>query len=215
MLRTHIASVCYKCFICFRCTLHSSVSYCKCFVFQKYVQRVMGTCPESRGKRRGEPGASEWTDRACSSLSWFSGPTRTERWRMGAGYACEAGRDGWGQMCPCSSDTTQWQVRAGDRSQGRVMAFLLCRSMKARLGYRPTKSYPIGRVDARNSPRLNIDFIRRGAAPTSSAGKRNKFIRDASLSTVGKSPSAGRVPHLEHMFRMARRTHERMRLLCT
>jgi hypothetical protein len=30
MFHTHIASVCPKCFICFKCMLHSSVSCCKC-----------------------------------------------------------------------------------------------------------------------------------------------------------------------------------------
>jgi hypothetical protein len=30
MFRTHVANVCLKCFICFKCMLHSSVSCCKC-----------------------------------------------------------------------------------------------------------------------------------------------------------------------------------------
>jgi hypothetical protein len=30
MFHTHVASVCAKCFICFKCMLHSSVSRCKC-----------------------------------------------------------------------------------------------------------------------------------------------------------------------------------------
>jgi hypothetical protein len=39
---THVASICFKCFMCFRHMLHSSVSCCKCFMFQRYVQRVIG-----------------------------------------------------------------------------------------------------------------------------------------------------------------------------
>jgi hypothetical protein len=42
MFHRYVASVCFKCFICFRLVLHSSVSCCKCFVFQRYVQSVMG-----------------------------------------------------------------------------------------------------------------------------------------------------------------------------
>ena len=60
MFHTHVAIVCSKCFICFRRMLHSSVSCCKCFVFQRYVRRVMGTCPGRREKGCGEPGASGW-----------------------------------------------------------------------------------------------------------------------------------------------------------
>jgi len=30
MFHTHVASVCHKYFICFKCMLHSSVSYCQC-----------------------------------------------------------------------------------------------------------------------------------------------------------------------------------------
>ena len=50
MFQTHVASVCSKYFICFRHMLHSSVSCCKCFVFQRYVQRVMGAWPGRWGK---------------------------------------------------------------------------------------------------------------------------------------------------------------------
>jgi hypothetical protein len=30
MFHTHVANICSKCFICFKCMLHSSVSCCKC-----------------------------------------------------------------------------------------------------------------------------------------------------------------------------------------
>ena len=56
MFDTHVASVCSKYFICFKRMLHSSVSCCKCFVFQRYAQRVMGARPGRRGKRCYEPG---------------------------------------------------------------------------------------------------------------------------------------------------------------
>ena len=60
MFHTHVASVCSKYLICFRRMLHTSVSRCKCFVFQRYVQRVMGARPERQGKGCGEPGAGRW-----------------------------------------------------------------------------------------------------------------------------------------------------------
>jgi hypothetical protein len=51
MFHTHVASVCSKCCIRFRRLLHSSIFHvCKCFVFQRYVQRIMGARPERRGK---------------------------------------------------------------------------------------------------------------------------------------------------------------------
>jgi len=59
------ASVLPGCYICFthmfqmfhmRCMLHSKVSCCKCFVFQRYVQRVMGSQPGRQGPEDGACG---------------------------------------------------------------------------------------------------------------------------------------------------------------
>jgi hypothetical protein len=87
MFHIYVASVCSKCFICFRLMLHSSISCCKCFVFQRYVQRVMGAQPGRSGKGRGELGVGRWgarhacgpADGACSSSSRLPGPARAER----------------------------------------------------------------------------------------------------------------------------------------
>jgi hypothetical protein len=84
MFHTHVVSVCSKCFICFRHMLHS-FSCCKCFIFQRYVQRVISPWPGHQGKGRDEPGAGGWgarrvwgpADRACSSSSRLPGPART------------------------------------------------------------------------------------------------------------------------------------------
>ena len=50
MFHTHVASVCSKYFIYFRCMLHSSILCCKCFMFKRYVQRVMGHDPGGGGR---------------------------------------------------------------------------------------------------------------------------------------------------------------------
>jgi hypothetical protein len=115
LFHIHVAGVCSKCFICFRCMLPKKVfSCCKCVVFQRYVQRVMGH-GRTPGEGRGEPEVSGWgtrcawgpADRARSSSSRLPGPARVEReegsgersgrcgagrGERGTGYACEAGR---------------------------------------------------------------------------------------------------------------------------
>jgi hypothetical protein len=47
IFHTYVLNVCSK--ICFRRMLHSSVLYCKYFMFQRCVQRVMGHNPSARG----------------------------------------------------------------------------------------------------------------------------------------------------------------------
>jgi hypothetical protein len=59
MFRTCVASVCFKCFICFKRMLHF-----KCFVFQRYVQRVIGAWHRSRAKGCSEHGPA---DGACGT----------------------------------------------------------------------------------------------------------------------------------------------------
>jgi len=56
---THIR-VFSKYFIYSRFMVHSSVSCCKCFMFESYVQRVMGEWPRHRRKGHGESRAGGW-----------------------------------------------------------------------------------------------------------------------------------------------------------
>jgi hypothetical protein len=108
MLQVYVLNV----FICF------SVLF-KCFMFQRYIHRVMRARHGRSGKGRGESGADKWgarpawgpTNGACSSLSRLPGPTLAERGeghgegmagaagvrvrggvrQTGAGYACGTG----------------------------------------------------------------------------------------------------------------------------
>jgi hypothetical protein len=108
MFHTYIASVCSKCSICFRLMLHSSVSCCKCFVFQRYVQRVVGAQPGTEGRADKWGTLHAWgpADGTCSSSSQLLGPARAEREegvrrgrarRTGAKYACVVRRDKQGK----------------------------------------------------------------------------------------------------------------------
>jgi hypothetical protein len=63
MFHRYVASVYSKCFICFRLVLHSSVSCCKCFVFQRYVQRVMRARLERWEKGPSKMGGGGWDTR--------------------------------------------------------------------------------------------------------------------------------------------------------
>jgi hypothetical protein len=99
------ASVYFKCFICFRRMLRSSVKCCKCFVFQRYVQRVIGTwcwgrAWWARGWQMGRcvPGVLR-TGRARPHLGSRVPLVRRER-RGSGGRSGErgTGREGWGRL---------------------------------------------------------------------------------------------------------------------
>jgi hypothetical protein len=96
----HVAGILSRCCICLthmlqvyapyvssvlRLMLHSSVSCCKCFVFQRYVvcsESHGGTTGtrESRGPTDGAHGVPRGpADRACSSSSRLSGLAHAER----------------------------------------------------------------------------------------------------------------------------------------
>jgi hypothetical protein len=102
--------------------LYSIVSCCKCFVFQKYVQRVMGARLKHRGKGHGKPGTGGWdvrcawgpADGACSSSSWLPGPWGQDE-VDGDGCAPEVGNN-----VAAGASAGEW---TSDRSRGRAMAF--------------------------------------------------------------------------------------------
>jgi len=82
--------------------LYSSVLCCKCFVFHRYVQRVIGHGPGAGGRSKadGAHDTPEVLDEACSSSSGLSGPTCTEREDgvRGKEWGCSRGaRAGWGK----------------------------------------------------------------------------------------------------------------------
>jgi hypothetical protein len=146
-----IASVLSRYCICFTHTLQVYVpnvlsasdvcciqvfSCCKCFIFQRYVQRVMGMhglgvgarCAASRGPTDGVSDASEVlrTGHARPQGSGRrSGGHGAGRARIGARYACRAGEvNGAGHMrAAASSAVAGAGGRAGDRSQGYTMTF--------------------------------------------------------------------------------------------
>jgi hypothetical protein len=78
MFHGYVASVYSKCFIWFRFMLHSSVSCGKCFVFQRYAQRVMGHGPSARGSEWGPAHGAHGAPGVVLSFG-LSGPVRTER----------------------------------------------------------------------------------------------------------------------------------------
>jgi hypothetical protein len=61
---TYVSYICCKCMFQMFHLLQTYVAF-KCFVFQRYAQRVIGARPGHRGKGR-EPGSM---DGVCSSLS--------------------------------------------------------------------------------------------------------------------------------------------------
>jgi hypothetical protein len=119
-----VASVLFECCICFTnmlqvyvpniSSLHSSISCCKCFVFQRYVQRVMWVWTGRREKGRGETGPADGAHGAPGScgrgvLALIPAPgsclqgerggvmgkerrARGRARRIGASYACVVGR---------------------------------------------------------------------------------------------------------------------------
>jgi hypothetical protein len=78
--------------------LHSSVSCGKCFVFQRYAQRVMGHGPSARGSEWGPAHGAHDAPGVVLSFG-LPGPVRTEReegvrgkeWRAQPGCMCGAG----------------------------------------------------------------------------------------------------------------------------
>ena len=136
MFHTHVVSICFKCFICFKRMFRSSVSCCKCFVFQ--------WCSESYGGMARAPG--EGARRAGCRRMWHGtrlgscgrgmlvlvlAPARRERRGSGGGAACTGrgetdegrvrvrggtrqagpGRGGWGQTRHMQPRTVQRQAR--------------------------------------------------------------------------------------------------------
>ena len=107
---THMLQLYVKCFVCFRLMLHSSVLFCKCFVFQRYIQR------ESLGHGPGVGGKGCACLRSCrwGVLVLIPAPeshTRGER-RGGQGEeAAGAGRD--------ETDEDGVRVHGGMRQTGK------------------------------------------------------------------------------------------------
>jgi hypothetical protein len=99
MFHTHIVSVCSKYFICFRfIMLHSSVLCCKCFVFERYVRRVMGhsldageAVRQAEGRRMGRVALLGSCGRGILVL--IPGPARAERDEGVRGKGTRAWRD--------------------------------------------------------------------------------------------------------------------------
>jgi hypothetical protein len=102
-------SVCSKCFICFRRMLHSNVSCCKCFVFQTYVQRLIGA-RRAEGRRMGHATClGSCVDGACSSSCRLLGPARAER---------EEGFRGKERRARSGDDSGRLRVRGRTRQTG-------------------------------------------------------------------------------------------------
>jgi hypothetical protein len=138
MFHTHVASVSSKCFI----LLQTYVTF-KCFVFYRYVQRVIGNGPgvegrvmTSQGQRMGRTTRLGSADEACSFPSWLLGPARTKReervkGKERRGEVDESGVHVWGGTRRTGIDARAAANGAatfvgrwvGDRSRGHTIAF--------------------------------------------------------------------------------------------
>jgi hypothetical protein len=118
MLHVYISNVSSQTYVALKC-----FSCHKCFIFQRYIQRVMGVQPGRQGIQRGEPGACE---RGARARKWGArhprgcergarcaescgrgslGPTRTAHVDGGALW------EGWGELLV--SDRLLWTISYG------------------------------------------------------------------------------------------------------
>jgi hypothetical protein len=136
MFHIYVASVCSKCYICFRLMLHSNVSCFTCFRVSEVCSKSHGGTAWALGEEARRAGGRQMRrtaplvscGRGVLVLIWAPGShprgdrrgVRGKEWQTQPGYACRAGRGRWGM----DMRVQQWYgATAGARARAAACAW--------------------------------------------------------------------------------------------